>query len=90
MSFLYFSFANHWSRVYEYMMKAGGLSLEEDYGHYLGVDGKCHANDVQRERKVQISGFVNVTQYNAEHLKQVSSSLMYWSILQLIIDVPTN
>jgi len=53
-------------RVYNYMMKAGGLSTEEDYGHYLGIDAKCHSNDVNKS--IKISGFVNVTQHSEEDL----------------------
>ena len=57
-------------RVYNYIMHSGGLSLDDDYGHYLGVDGKCHANDVNKA--VKISGFVNVTRHSIEDLKKVS------------------
>jgi len=46
-------------QAYKYVMEAGGISTEEDYGSYLGVDGKCHDRDV--ERNVKISGFYNVT-----------------------------
>lgn len=53
---------------YNYIMKAGGIATESDYGHYLGVDGKCHAKDVQKS--VKISGFVNVTQYSVNDLKK--------------------
>lgn len=35
-------------RAYTYMMNAGGLSLNEDYGGYLGQDGKCHDKDVPK------------------------------------------
>lgn len=38
-------------------MHSGGIALEEDYGHYLGVDGKCHASEVKKT--VQITGWVN-------------------------------
>jgi len=57
-------------RVYKYIMAAGGISLDEEYGHYLGVDGKCHANDVSKDKKIEITGFVNVTQYSVEDLKK--------------------
>lgn len=49
-------------------MKSGGLSLEEDYGHYLGIDGKCHAKETKQTLKIK--GFVNVTQYSVEDLKK--------------------
>ena len=29
-------------RAYSYIQSVGGLSLDEDYGGYLGQDGKCH------------------------------------------------
>lgn len=53
-------------RSYEYIMKAGGIATEDDYGHYLGVDGKCH--DRTTKKSVKISGFYNVTS-NPEALK---------------------
>jgi len=55
-------------RAYKYIQYAGGIASDEDYGHYLGVDGKCHANDVKPT--VKISGWVNVTQYSPEDLKK--------------------
>ena len=54
--------------VYKYAMQAGGLALEEDYGSYLGVDGKCHASDVKKT--VKVTNWVNVTQYNIEDMKR--------------------
>lgn len=54
-------------RAYKYIMEAGGLSAEEDYGSYLGVDGKCH--DKNTKKTVKISGFYNVTSNDPEALK---------------------
>ena len=54
--------------VYKYAMQAGGLALEDDYGRYLGVDGKCHATETKKT--VKLSGWVNVTQYNIEDMKR--------------------
>lgn len=54
-------------RAYNYIMDAGGLAIEEDYGNYIGVDGMCHDKDVNKV--VQISGFYNVTPHNPEALK---------------------
>lgn len=54
-------------RSYEYIMKTGGLATEEDYGHYLGVDGKCH--DQQVKKTIQLQGFYNVTKGDAEALR---------------------
>ena len=54
-------------RAYAYIKKAGGLSTEEDYGHYLGIDGKCH--DTEVEKQVKIKGFYNVTFNDPEALK---------------------
>lgn len=54
-------------RAYEYIKNAGGLSSEEDYGHYKGIDGKCHDMDV--EKPVKIKGFYNVTMGDPEALK---------------------
>lgn len=54
-------------RAYKYLMEAGGLASEEDYGSYMGIDGKCHDGDVKKTAK--ISGFYNVTSNNVEALK---------------------
>lgn len=54
-------------RAYKYIMDAGGLSTQEDYGHYMGIDGKCH--DQQVRKTVKISGFYNVTTNSVEALK---------------------
>lgn len=54
-------------RAYKYIVDAGGLSTEEDYGNYIGVDGKCHDNETPKT--VQISGFYNVTRGDPEAMK---------------------
>ncbi|XP_018044041.1 PREDICTED: digestive cysteine proteinase 3 [Atta colombica] len=54
-------------RSYQWIMKHGGLPLEEDYGGYLGQDGYCHINNVTLTAK--ITGFVNVTPRSVEALK---------------------
>lgn len=54
-------------RAYKYIQQAGGLSTEEDYGHYLASDGKCHDMDV--EKPVKIRGFYNVTTNSIDALK---------------------
>ncbi|XP_054709924.1 digestive cysteine proteinase 2-like [Uloborus diversus] len=55
-------------RAYAYIMAAGGLAAEEDYGQYLGSDGLCHDHEV--DKVAQISGFVNVTSGDLQALKQ--------------------
>ena len=32
-------------RVYQFMMKHGGIPTADSYGRYLGADGFCHMND---------------------------------------------
>ncbi|KAH9516806.1 hypothetical protein DERF_007525 [Dermatophagoides farinae] len=54
-------------QTYDYIMKSGGIATEEDYGHYLGVDGKCHDKDVKKS--VQIKGFYNITAGDVEAMK---------------------
>nr|XP_027200209.1 digestive cysteine proteinase 2-like [Dermatophagoides pteronyssinus] len=54
-------------RTYNYIMKAGGIATEEDYGHYLGVDGKCHDKNVKKS--VKIKGFYNVTIGDVDAMK---------------------
>lgn len=54
-------------RSYDYIMKAGGLATEDDYGHYLGVDGKCH--DGQVKKSIQLQGFYNVTQNDPQAMR---------------------
>ncbi|OTF70897.1 Group 1 mite allergen-like protein (Cysteine protease) [Euroglyphus maynei] len=68
-------------RTYNYIMKAGGISTEEDYGHYLGVDGKCHDNAVKKS--VQIKGFYNVTIGDAEAMK---TALYYHGPVSIAVD----
>lgn len=55
------------SQSYEWIMKHGGLPLEDEYGPYLGMDGKCHVNKVKLF--AQITGWVNVTTHNEKALK---------------------
>ncbi|GFQ73482.1 counting factor associated protein D [Trichonephila clavata] len=55
-------------RAYAYIMAAGGLAAEEDYGNYLGSDGICHALNVPKT--AQIKSFVNVTSGDLNALKQ--------------------
>lgn len=54
-------------RAYKYIIDAGGLSTQDDYGHYMGIDGKCHDNETPK--KVRISGFYNVTSNSVDALK---------------------
>ncbi|XP_025016831.1 counting factor associated protein D-like [Tetranychus urticae] len=54
-------------RAYAYIKRAGGISLDEDYGAYLGQDGKCHDSKVPKV--VKLTGFVNVTSGSAEALE---------------------
>jgi len=35
-------------RAYTYIMKVGGLAKSDDYGRYLGQDGKCHDIDLPK------------------------------------------
>ncbi|PSN55954.1 hypothetical protein C0J52_02135 [Blattella germanica] len=54
-------------RSYQWMMKHGGLPLEDEYGGYLGQDGYCHADNATLTAK--ITGYVNVTSGDADALK---------------------
>lgn len=54
-------------RVYQWMLKHGGIPTEEDYGPYLGQDGYCHAEKVDKVAK--ISAWVNVTQNDENALR---------------------
>ncbi|XP_074598856.1 C1 family peptidase 26-29-p [Brevipalpus obovatus] len=54
-------------RAYKYVMRAGGLAASDDYGSYIGQDGKCHDRNVPKT--VQLRGFVNVTSYDPEALE---------------------
>lgn len=55
-------------RAYAYIMAAGGLASEEDYGQYMGQDGICH--DTQVPKTAKITGFVNVTSGDLDALKK--------------------
>jgi len=54
-------------RVYQFMMKHGGVPTEESYGRYLGQDGYCHFN--QSDIGLKIKGWVNVTSGDEDALK---------------------
>ena len=49
-------------RVYQWMMKHGGIPSEESYGPYLGADGYCHVDNTTLV--ASIKGYVNVTSGN--------------------------
>ncbi|XP_050402314.1 digestive cysteine proteinase 1 [Patella vulgata] len=54
-------------RSYDYIMKKGGLSSDEQYGQYLAADGYCHDDKVTPV--VKVTGYVNVTTWNATAMK---------------------
>ncbi|XP_044264589.1 digestive cysteine proteinase 1 [Tribolium madens] len=54
-------------RAYQWMLKHGGIPTEEAYGPYLGQDGYCHADKVQKVAK--ITGYVNVTSNDENALR---------------------
>ena len=56
-------------RVYQFMLKHGGIPTEDSYGPYLGNDGFCHMNNSDVEIGFQISGFVNVTSGDSDAVK---------------------
>jgi len=59
-------------RVYQFMMKHGGIPTEESYGPYLGQDGYCHFN--QSDIGLKIKGWVNVTSGDVDALKVAIAS----------------
>jgi C1A family cysteine protease len=54
-------------RSYQWMLKHGGIPLEDEYGGYLGQDGYCHVDNVTLTAK--ITGYVNVTSGDPDALK---------------------
>jgi len=56
-------------RVYQFMMKHGGIPTEDSYGPYLGNDGFCHMNESNIEIGLQIKGYVNVTSGDFDAMK---------------------
>ena len=54
-------------RVYQWMMKHGGIPSEESYGPYLGADGYCHAENMTLV--ASIKGYVNVTSGDIDAMK---------------------
>jgi len=54
-------------RVYQWMIKHGGIPTEESYGPYLGADGYCHLENATLT--APIKGYVNVTSGDIEALK---------------------
>lgn len=55
-------------RAYSYIKSVGGLASETDYGHYLGVDGKCHDNEIKKT--VNVVGHYNLTTSSPDNLKR--------------------
>lgn len=56
-------------RAYDWIMKHGGLATEDSYGQYLQNNGYCHYNDSSVVIGAQLTGYVNVTPYDADALK---------------------
>ncbi|CAF1371257.1 unnamed protein product, partial [Didymodactylos carnosus] len=54
-------------RAYQYIMKHGGIALEEAYGPYLQQDGFCHHDNSTKGAK--ILGYVNITEGDEQALK---------------------
>ena len=54
-------------RAYQYIMKHGGIALEDDYGQYLQEDSFCHHDNVTKGAK--IIGYVNITEGDEEALR---------------------
>lgn len=54
-------------RAYQYIMKHGGIPLEDSYGPYLQEDSFCHHDAVPVGAR--ILGYVNVTEGDDEALK---------------------
>ena len=63
-------------RVYQWMMKHGGIPTEESYGPYLGQDGFCHLE--QASMGLKIKGWVNVTSGDVDALKVRVSILKHY------------
>ncbi|XP_011660799.2 crustapain [Strongylocentrotus purpuratus] len=55
-------------RVYEWLMKNGGIPLEETYGPYLGQNGMCHYD--KSKAVASIKKYYNVTSGNQKDLKK--------------------
>ncbi|CAG2168067.1 unnamed protein product, partial [Oppiella nova] len=68
-------------RAYEYIQKVDGLSTEDDYGHYLGQDGKCHDKTVKKT--IHLKGFYNVTSGDTQALE---TALYYEGPVTVAID----
>lgn len=68
-------------QTYNYLLNSGGIATEEDYGHYLGADGKCHDHAVKKS--VQLKGFYNVTVNDPEAMKV---ALYYHGPVTIAID----
>jgi C1A family cysteine protease len=54
-------------RAYQYIMKHGGIALEDAYGSYLQEDSFCHYDNTTIGAK--ILGYVNITQGDEEALR---------------------
>ena len=59
-------------RAYQYIMKHGGIALDESYGPYLQEDSFCHHDNATTGAR--ILGFVNVTEGDVEALRMAIAS----------------
>lgn len=54
-------------RAYQWIMKHGGIPLDDSYGPYLGADGYCHADNATK--LAAIDSYVNITEGDIDGLK---------------------
>lgn len=60
-------------RAYGWMLHNGGLMTDEDYGHYLGIDGWCHFN--KSAAAVKITDYVLITPGSVEELEDAVANV---------------
>lgn len=60
-------------RAYGWMIHNGGLMADEDYGHYLGIDGWCHYN--KTAAAVKITDYVLTTPFSVEELEDAVANV---------------
>ncbi|XP_028394716.1 uncharacterized protein LOC114518884 [Dendronephthya gigantea] len=66
-------------RAMQWILKHGGLAIEDNYGKYLAQEGYCHFRNVSIG--VRIDSYMNITRGNVTELKQAISQYGPVSVL---------
>lgn len=61
-------------RVYQWIMKVGGIPTDESYGGYLGQDGYCHVHEANVTLVAPITGEQKIARHPIHSHEYVTRS----------------